>query len=428
MPTWCKRSLLGLITVAIAAVGIGTYFHKTDSKFRYWWGLPLQNRLLSIGLEIQRPFIHFFSSEIDPRSYRHLTRDVLTGSVESGANWIINMQEESGRFNYRQNPENNSFSNRSEDNFLRQAGTSYALVSTFAISGDSAVLKATLRSLTYLNRYLQTPSADTAYYMFRRKAKLGGTALPMLTMLKLKELTGDTVYDQRLKALANTILLLQAKYATGQYKSTYIYNGSYTYEKDRGWESQIYPGEAMLALTEMYRTYKDEKYLKSIDQAYNYYSKDGRWRHFSFMPWATIAMSRIARITGDHKYAEFAFEMTDRILYWQNLNPDKIEYGSLFGVPTVFTSTWMEGVGEALLLARDWREAKKENVYFDRLMIALGWLNKLQYSDSEITSLSYPKSAVGGYRRSLIEPEIRIDNTQHAISAAIKALRYLDQY
>ena len=41
------------------------------------------------------------------------------------------------------------------------------------------------------------------------------------------------------------ILFLQKKYNTGQYKSTYVYRGDYEYEKNSGWESRIYPGEAL---------------------------------------------------------------------------------------------------------------------------------------------------------------------------------------
>ena len=425
MPGWLKKSLLAFLALIALAIGVGYYFHENDSKFRYWWSLPLENRLLSVKLEVQRPFIHLFSSEVDPSTYGHLSRKQLLESVRLGSQWIINMQEPSGRFNYWQNPQTDTYSSKSEDNFLRQAGTNYALVSAFEITKDSLALESAYNSLAYLNKYLFTPHPDTAYYMFRSKAKLGGTALPMLAMLKLREINGDTTYDSRLKALANMILFLQEQYGTGEFKSTYIYNGSYTYEKDRGWESNIYPGEAMLALIEMYKAFNDNKYLVSFDRAYEYYSQNGHWKHFSFMPWATIAMSRAAIVTQEEKYASFAFQMTDRILYWQNINSSNQEYGSLFGVPTVFTSTWMEGTGEALRLASDRGLSQRESEYLDRLMISLDWLLQLQYTQADIEENKYPASAKGGFRRSLIEPEVRIDNTQHAISSILKAIPYI---
>ncbi len=263
---------------------VGFFFHKNDSKFRYWWSLPLENRLLSIQLEVERPFNYLFY-EINDDSFKHMAVDSLKAAIQLGAGWILNMQEATGRFNYWYNPVEDSFSTKSDDNFLRQAGTNYSLLSAFEVLGDSSFLAAAYLNLEYLNRFIVEDNSDTAYYMFRQRAKLGGTALPMLVMLKLKQFSGDTVYDERLRSLANMILYLQEKYGTGQYKSTYVYNGSYNYEKNSGWESNIYPGEAMLALAEMYGAFGDTKYLESLRQALDYYSHDGNWKHFSFMPW-----------------------------------------------------------------------------------------------------------------------------------------------
>lgn len=426
MPTWVKRTGIIVLSFFFIAIATGIFFHKTDSKFRYWWSLPLENRLLSIDLEVKRPFYSYFFNEINPDTFQHLTTDSLRSAIHLGAQWIVNMQETTGRFNYWYNPESSTYSRKSEDNFLRQAGTGYSLVSAFQLLGDSSLLKASHLSLDYLNRFLVNRGPDTAYYMFKRKAKLGGTALPMLVMLKLKELNNDTIYDQKLKALANMILHLQDTYGSGQYKSTYIYNGSHDYEKNTQWESNIYPGEAMLALAEMYHAFGDNKYLESLKQAVQFYDRDGNWRHFSFMPWAVIAMSKIGIITKDPVFVDFAYKMTDRILYWQNLDANDVSYGSLFGVPTVFTATWMEGVGAALALSKSLGDTEREAIYHQRLMISFNWLLQLQYTKGELKQYGYKQDALGGFRRSLVEPEIRIDNTQHAISALTKAVQYLD--
>ncbi len=137
-------------------------------------------------------------------------------------------------------------------------------------------------------------------------------------------------------------------------------------------------------------------------------------------------MSKIALLSQDPQFADFAYKMTDRILYWQNLDPNDEVYGSLFGVPTVFTATWMEGLGAALELAKYLDHSEKEQLYFKQLMISFNWLLRLQYSKNDLDELEYKKNALGGFGRSLIEPEIRIDNTQHAISALIKAIHYLN--
>lgn len=426
MPTWIKRTVLIVLSLIAIVIATGFFFHKTNSQFRYWWSLPIENRLLSIELEIERPFNHYLFDEISPESYQHLTIDSLKSAIYLGAKWIVNMQEESGRFNYWYNPIDETYSRKSQDNFLRQAGTNYSLLSAFEVLGDSSLLNSSKLNLDYLNQFLVNTDPDTSYYLYRKKAKLGGIALPMLAMLKLKKLSGDSTYDLTLKSLANMIIHLQQVYGTGQYKSTYIYNGSYSYEKDTGWESQIYPGEAMLALAQMYEAFKDLKYLESLTNALHYYGRDDNWKHFSFMPWTTIAMSKIAILTGDIAFADFAFQMTDRLLYWQNLNEEKEAFGSLFGVPTVFTSTWMEGVGEALKLTQHIGDRGREKRYHQQLMISFNWLLKLQYTENDLHNLGLENAALGGFKRSLVEPEIRIDNTQHSISSLIKALQYLN--
>ena len=114
--------------------------YKLNSNFRSWWNLPFENRLLSIELEIEQPFNHWFESDIDEVIANEVLVDQIRNSVSLGAEWIVNMQEESGRFNYWYDPTTNSFSSKYDDNFLRQAGTCYSLLNAFKVSGDSVLL------------------------------------------------------------------------------------------------------------------------------------------------------------------------------------------------------------------------------------------------------------------------------------------------
>ena len=62
-----------------------------------------------------------------------------------------------------------------------------------------------------------------------------------------------------------------------------------------------------------------------------------------------------------------------------------------------------------------------EEKFIERSIIAYSWLMHLQYDISD----SVPKQAIGGFRRSLHQSEIRIDNTQHAISAMCRGIKYI---
>jgi hypothetical protein len=210
-----------------------------------------------------------------------------------GAEWILSMQEPSGRFQYWYDPVLGQFSSKTDDNFLRQAGTSFSLMLVYKMTADLRYFAAARQSVSYLLQFKKQLGVDKAYFLFHEKAKLGGISLPMLTMLEMRQLTGTREFDETLVQLANMILFLQEKYQTGQYKSTYVYRGNYAYEKETGWESKIYPGEALYALAKMYLAFGDAQYKHSMDWALEFYSRE-RWISQAFLPW-TISAFEIHR-------------------------------------------------------------------------------------------------------------------------------------
>ncbi len=423
--TWKKWLLL-----VVLMLGIGLFISysilKNNNKYvRYWHHLPDSVQQLAIKLEIDRITHSVFEPKPDQTIINAITKEKLMQSITSGADWILKMQESSGRFNYWYDPETNEYSPVYEDNFLRQAGTAYSLALVYEVTNDFAYLEAARKNIEYLMRYKQMMNNEKAYFLYKQKAKLGGISLPMLAMVKIKQMTHDTLYDQDLIKLANMILHLQDYYGTGQYKSTYMYRGDYHFEKNSGWESNIYPGEAMLALALMYKTFGDEKYHESIKKAFNFYKTKRKWWHnTAFIPWTASAFSEMYHITGNEKYADFVFKMCNSSLRRQNLDPGRLVYGSFDGLPTVFTSTTFEGLGDAIPVARKTGNNSLEKKYIQRSKLAYHWLMKLQFSEDGPEHHQSP--AIGGFKRSLHESKIRIDNTQHAISAMIRGVKYMN--
>ncbi len=388
--------------------------------------MPASSKLMIFSLEFERIWHQFFPTEIDEKQLAEITPEVLRTSIVAGADWIVNMQEKSGRFNYWYNPKTHSFSSKYDDNFLRQAGTSYALVSVNELTGDQKYLDSVLQSVSYQIQLLKNLGSDKAYFMYRNKAKLGGTALPMLTLLKLKKLQQTGRYDELLSKLGEMIIYHQSLYKTGQFKSTYLYKGRLDHEKRTGWESQIYPGEALLALALMYEQFGEEKYKAIFDRAQAFYSDDDTWNWKSmlywdvqaFSPWVVQALAKMYDLTGDETYSSWAVALTEQMLYGQNLNPDREVYGSFSCVPTVFSSTSLEGLGDALSMARQMGDRALEKRYREHLLMGYHWILKLQYKATD----AVPEPAKGGFRQTFYNPQIRIDNTQHAISAMTKGL------
>jgi hypothetical protein len=362
----------------------------------------------------------------DSITYSYFTPAKLHGMVRSGADFLLRMQEADGRYNYYYDPSTGKSSTSDEDNFLRQAGTALSVLTVFEMTGDSVYYRSVLKSLDNLLQYRMDLDNDKSYFLFNEKAKLGGVALPMLVMLKLKVITRTREYDDLIGRLGNMIIYLQEIYDKGgMYKSTYVYRGDFNHEVNTNWESNIYPGEALYALSYAYGLYKKEEYRRSVDLALDAYRTSRFWTNGAFIPWTLYALAEMYNSTGEEKYTSDAFQLADFLLTSQNMDPKQDIFGSFYRSPTVGSASNLEGIGNAVYLAKKIGDSNRFRKYSNRMMMGMYWLERLQVSDKTgsrkgITDLHY-----GGLMYSLKDPTLRIDNTQHAISAIMQVLRYI---
>ena len=422
-----KFRVLGIVLLVLLVTGIGTGYYLTRQyprEWNYWKNLSGSEKRRAITLEVKRFWRDAFPPAPQPERYAHVTAETLEHSMRIGADWIVAMQEHHGRFQYWYDPINDEFSRKNDDNFLRQAGTSFSLALVYEMTGEPRYLEAARKSVEYLLAFRESLDTDKAYFLFRRKAKLGGISLPMLTMLKIRQLTGTTEYDAILAKLANMILFLQEKYNTGQYKSTYVYLGDYEHEKNSGWESRIYPGEALYALAGMYQAFGADRYKQSMDWALEFYYGE-RWKSHAFLPWTISAFASLYEQTGERKYVDYVFFLSDHLLTQQNLEADAEAYGSFHNVPSANTGSYMEGLGDAIHVARLVEDKRRLKLYQERAKMGYRWLFLLQYGESDAAALKRPDMAQGGLRKTLTDSQLRIDNTQHAISSFAKGLRFI---
>ena len=422
-----KFRVLGIVLLTLLIAGIGTGYYLTrqyPKEWKYWKNLSGSDRRRAISLEAERFWYNIFPPSAQPERYAHVTTETLDHSMRLGADWILAMQEHHGRFQYWYDPVNDKFSSKNDDNFLRQAGTSFSLMLVYEMTGEPRYLEAARKSVQYLLASIKLLDADKAYFLFGRRAKLGGISLPMLTMLKIRQLTGTTEFDAILTKLANMILFLQEKYNTGQYKSTYVYLGDYEYEKNSGWESRIYPGEALYALAGMYQAFGNARYKQSMDWALDFYYGE-KWKSHAFLPWTISAFASLYEQTGEQKYADYVFFLGDQLLTQQNLDSDDEVYGSFHGLPSANTGSYMEGLGDAIHIARLVEDEQRSQLYQERAKMGYRWLFMLQYGELDAAALKQPHLAQGGFRKTLTDSQLRIDNTQHTISSFAKGLRFI---
>jgi len=411
-----------LLSITLVVIGARSFVLE---RYQSWLQLPWSTKHQPLELEIERLVYRFFPPEPNPEAYAHINDFVLEQSMLSGANWLVSVQEPSGRFKYWYDPNQDRFSSQGDDNFHRQAGAGFSLALVYEMTQNERYLAAAKLNIHYLLRYKRTLAPDKAYFFSHEKADLGAASLPMFTMLKLRQLTGSTAYDEDLRQLANFIIFLQEKYQTGQFKSTYVYEGDYEFEKRLGWESKIYPGEAMLALAWMYQSFKNPRYKESLDWALGFYSAEEYWKHHAFLPWTISAFVSLYMQTGESKYADYVLRLTDHLLTQQNLDSGDEVYGSFHAFPSVNTASYLEGLGDAIQLVQEIGDSRREKLYVERAKMGYRWLLLLQYNLDNAKNAKSLERALGGFRHSLTDSRIRIDNTQHAISSLTKGLRFI---
>lgn len=417
-----KRIILLFILVIIVLSGLIAYriILKTNSNVKKWHEFPTEEKVLSCKLSLEMLAHNIIKPSIDEKAIEAIGPESLEQSIIMGADWLVSVQEPNGRFKYQYDLDKKQFCHKNMNNFLRQAGAAYGLTQAYEVTGNIKYLESARRSLLYQFNSLETLDTNKAYFLYRNEAKLGGIAIPMLTMLRIKSIENDSIYDKKLKKLANMIIYLQQKNSDGQFKHSYVLYGDYDYEKNNNWECNIYPGEAMLALALMFKEFGDVKYKDSFDAAFGYYKKHGRWRNTGFSSWAISAFSELYKVTGDKTYADFTFKMCDHRLKLQNLNPKRKEYGSLNPLPSIFSSISFEGIGEAIAVCQLTGDDERYNDYKYRSLIAYKWLMSLQYKGED-------KRAYGSFQKNWFNNEIRIDNVQHSISAMSIGLKIIYQ-
>ncbi|MBD3207814.1 hypothetical protein GF319_15900 [Candidatus Bathyarchaeota archaeon] len=349
--------------------------------------------------------------------------DELGASVISGADFLVRMQNTDGSFKYIYYPESNEYS--TANNILRHTGVVYSLLMVYEYSGEEKYLWAAEHGIDFLMRHVEYMDEEKAYVFFNDKAKLGGAALAAIALAKHEELEATGEYRDTVRHLVDFILYMQQD--SGKFTSFYIYNGEYKSPSD----SQIYPGEALLALIRAYGLLEEEEYLTSMEKAFEHYSqafKDDP--STAFTSWTTTALAELHLIRPERKYVDFVFLMQDWLTsgqYTHGADDPRYLGGYGPGVPTVSAGSKTEGVADAYLLAERVNDRERAERYKESMMMAVNFLTQLQYTEELASIHPDPEVAVGAFFHHFGEYSARVDYTQHCISAMIKALTYHDQ-
>ncbi len=172
----------------------------------------------------------------------------LVDAVHRAGQWFETMRDtKHARFYYEYDPYTDTHVDSSY-NLLRHAGSTWAILQAYGLTRDKKLRALANYALAWLEDHSRTEKKDGRTIRYpvspqSKEAKLGGAGLWLLALSEYTRLTGDTSHLELIQQIANYIYLAQDP-ATGRFNSYHDADGLRVPQR----ASDYYPGEAMFGL------------------------------------------------------------------------------------------------------------------------------------------------------------------------------------
>jgi hypothetical protein len=359
-------------------------------------------------------------------------------SCRRGADFLLNLKRLDGRFRYGYVPALGR--DLEGDDYLRQVGAAFALARAARFTGDKRCdAIATQAVLALLD---ETTVDDPKNPQVRHTAlpsplvnRLGSAGLLVLAINELPAPQPDLL-DKSEQLCA--YIRKQARADGSLAYADAGPDGKPAAEDPAGVND--YPGAALYALMASQRHRPAAWKTDVVRKAAGYYLP--WWRknkNLAFVPWQTAAYAEAYVATKEQVFADGVNDLTDWVcdLQYKEAPLDHPEWRGGFrgaadadrvgSAPDVGSAAYAEGLAQACRVARQAGDVKR----FDRYSTAAGecvrFLALLQYAEGNTAHFeeNYRKRLLGGFFASHQDGNLRIDYTQHAVSAMVLYLEYV---
>lgn len=383
--------------------------------------------------------IETLSFSADPDGVHRLTRTRtpppalsphgVEQAVAAAQRYITRAQEKDGTFRYSLDPTTGA-EDKATLNLPRQAGTTYALCEL----GRGRELAETVRRALGAFEPTEQNFGEVSALQDNGWFGLGKSALPLLSLLRCRELVGPD-NDRLIGQLARLMLKLQRP------------NGSFypAFDPDArrgtGEHEVLYAaGQAVLALVLLEQQQAAlrgtaaeplppaETIAHAIDGAMGFYGGP-YWprplRDFFFFEegWHCLAARQALSSHRNEGYEQLCIDYVASRARFINRATDTSEPNFVggYGVSDLFPprNTATAGAGEALNAAIAIKQKRGLDVSEDKALLRdlITFLLRAQWSQSGCYACKHPDRVVGGFSQQLAAPDIRIDYVQHAMAA-----------
>lgn len=378
-----------------------------------------QQALILLG---ERPVVHRMERGNTYVPVEAVTHDAVTALVDSMSDWLVRAVHDDGRMTYKYWPSRGEES--SANNMIRQWMATTALGRVAAKEGSDELWSLSRRNISYnLDHFFREHEGLGLIVEDGIKVKLGAVALAGRALVEHRDRED---YAETEAALARMVDHLWRE--DGSFDTWFL-------PPDAEGQENFYPGEALYFWSALYADSKDPELLERFMRSFRHYRDwhlDPANRNPAFVPWHTQAYFEVWQQTGDRELADFIFEMNDWLLGVQQW--DDALYRDTkgrfydphrpFGPPHASsTGVYLEGLVDAYQLARALDERDRAEAYRTAIVRGLRSVMQLQFSDEvDMYYISKRDRVLGGIRTEVYDNEIRVDNVQHNLMAAIKAL------
>lgn len=362
------------------------------------------------------------------RSFDPQSPATLLASASLAGDYLKSAVDNNGKFVYAYRPKQDKISKNY--NILRHAGTVYAMLELYQITGDTTLLEAARRAIGYLLSFVKdcqiADVADLACVVEKDRIKLGGNALAVIALAEYTKVTQDRQYLPTLRRLAKWIQSVQAE--NGKFSVHKQHHASGLVENFR---SQYYPGEAVLALTRMYAVEDSASWLDTAEKnaqfLINHRDRGVAEQQLIHDHWLLYGLNELHRYRPKQLYLDHSLRVSKAIMKKQNLQPDYPDWlGSFYRPPrSTPTATRVEGLCAAYQLVKDFGDSKDALSILEAVHRGIRFQLQTQFRPESVLYLKDPKRSLGGFHRSLTNFEIRIDYVQHNISSLLALYRIL---
>ncbi len=344
-----------------------------------------------------------------------------------GGDFVLRQLGEDGRFAYRYDPITGRASRGGDYSLPRHAGAAYSLAQLYGVTGEPRWREGARRALDWLvgESTPDCPRPGQRCFPSGRFAPLGPAALSTIAMLEYQRRTGDPRFEAPARELLAYVESMQLPSGELQHRAR-VEGGA----PDVAWRTMFASEQAALALVladeVLARPGARDRARRAldwlVDDKYDFFL--GRF-FYGADHWTCLAALDAHAALPDRRYLDFCLgysRFLQRLQYepgeWENA-----DYAGHYGYSAVLVpqAPGTAGFGEAIAATAGLAKLHGvsapdvERQAFD----GCGALLRDQLRDENAFLARDPAAARGGIRRSLVEPEIRLDFTPHALSALL---------